>query len=313
MSVTGTGRDPAVAWRRFEEHRAHLMGVAYHLLGSVGEAEDAVQETYLRLARTDLAAIGDLRSWLTTVVTRICLDQLTSARARRERYAGPWLPEPVVEPVAALGPEERIALVDSVGYAMLVVLESLSPAERIVFVLHEAFGFTHAEIARITGRHETACRQLLARARRHVTERAPRFTPDREEHRTAVTAFLRAAAHGDLDELAGVLDPRVVLRSDGGGHAPAARRPVTGAHNVARLLLGAAARDRTVWCLTAVNGSTGAIFTHDGRVVGVMAFTVLDGRVSAIDFVINPEKLRHLGRDRRPRISPLRNGVIDHD
>jgi RNA polymerase sigma-70 factor, ECF subfamily len=279
----------------FEKHRPHLMRVAYHFMGTVSEAEDAVQEAYLRLVRTDAAGIGDPRSWLTTAVTRICLDQLTSARARRERYVGPWLPEPVVDPAPALGPEDRLTLDDSVSLAMLVVLEALSPAERIVFVLHEAFGFAHAEIARIVGRRETACRQLLARARRHVHQRAPRFTPDRDEHRTAVSAFLRAAAHGDLDALAGVLDPRVVLRSDGGGHVSAARRPVTGGREVARLLLGLAARDRTEWRTTAVNGTPGVVFARDGRVVGVMAFTVFAGRITEIDFVLNPEKLRHLG------------------
>ncbi|MGN9909354.1 RNA polymerase sigma factor SigJ [Phytohabitans sp. LJ34] len=278
----------------FEEHQPHLMRVAYHLMGTVSEAEDAVQEAYLRLVRTG-AEVDDPRSWLTTTVTRICLDQLTSARARRERYVGPWLPEPVVAPAPALGPEDRLTLDDSVSLAMLVVLESLSPAERIVFVLHEAFGFAHAEIAGIVGRQETACRQLLARARRHVDERAPRFTPDRDEHRTAVTAFLRAAADGDLDALAGVLDPRVVLRSDGGGQVTSARRPVSGARDVARLLLGLAARDRTDWRMTPVNGMPGAVFSRAGRVVGVMAFTVFAGRITEIDFVLNPEKLRHLG------------------
>jgi RNA polymerase sigma-70 factor (ECF subfamily) len=270
------------------------MRVAYHLMGTVSEAEDAVQEAYLRLVRADATQIGDPRSWLTTTLTRICLDQLTSARARREQYVGPWLPEPVVRPAAVLGPEDRLTLDDSVSLAMLVVLESLSPAERIVFVLHEAFGFAHAEIARIVGRQETSCRQLLARARRHVHQRAPRFTPDRDEHRTVVTAFLRAASEGDLEALAGVLDPRVVLRSDGGGHISAARRPVTGARNVARLLLGVAARDRADGRMTEVNGMPGAVFTRDGRVVGVMAFTVFADRINEIDFVVNPEKLRHL-------------------
>jgi RNA polymerase sigma-70 factor, ECF subfamily len=270
------------------------MRVAYHLMGTVSEAEDAVQEAYLRLVRADATQIGDPRSWLTTTLTRICLDQLTSARARREQYVGPWLPEPVVRPAAVLGPEDRLTLDDSVSLAMLVVLESLSPAERIVFVLHEAFGFAHAEIARIVGRQETSCRQLLARARRHVHQRAPRFTPDRDEHRTVVTAFLRAASEGDLEALAGVLDPRVVLRSDGGGHISAARRPVTGARNVARLLLGVAARDRADGRMTEVNGMPGAVFTRDGRVAGVMAFTVFADRINEVDFVVNPEKLRHL-------------------
>jgi RNA polymerase sigma-70 factor (ECF subfamily) len=292
------------------------MGVAYHLMGTVTEAEDAVQEAYLRLVRTEVTEVRDLRTWLTTVVTRICMDQLTSARARREQYVGPWLPEPLVSPAAAFGPEDRLTLDESVSLAMLVVLESLSPAERIVFVLHEAFGFSHADIARTVGRQEAACRQLLARARQHVRGRAPRFTPDREEHRAVVTAFLRAASHGDLDELAGVLDPRVVLYSDGGSNVSAARRPVTGARDVARLLLGVASRHPADWRLTAVNGMPGAVFTSGGQVVGVMAFTVFASRITQIHFVVNPDKLRHLGRD-RPSTNPApthsEKGATDHD
>lgn len=280
--------------QQWQAHRPHLMSVAYHLLGSVTEAEDAVQEAYLRLVRTDAGDIRDLQSWLTTVVTRICLDQLTSARARREQYIGPWLPEPVVDAAQVPDPADRLTLDDSVSIAMLVMLESLSPAERVVFVLHEAFGFSHADIARVVGRQETACRQLLARARRHVRSRAPRFTPDPAEHHAVVTAFLRAASHGDLDQLAGMLDPRVVLRSDGGGRFPAARRPVIGAYPVAQLLLGAAERRPADWAVTEVNGAPGAVFTAGGKVVGVMAFTVLGGRITEIDFVVNPEKLHHL-------------------
>ncbi|MEV0713490.1 RNA polymerase sigma factor SigJ [Asanoa sp. NPDC050611] len=278
----------------WEAHRPHLMSVAYHLMGSVTEAEDAVQETFLRLVRTDTSDVRDLKSWLTTVVTRVCLDLLTSARARREQYVGPWLPEPIVAAATTPDPADRLTLDESVSIAMLVVLESLSPAERVVFVLHEAFGFSHADIARAVGRQEAACRQLLARARRHVRSRAPRFTPDRAEHQAVVTAFLRAASNGDLDELAGALDSRVVLRSDGGGNFPAARRPVIGAYPVARLLLGAAERRPAAWGVTAVNGMPGAVFTAGGKVVGVMAFTVLGGRITEIDFVVNPEKLRHL-------------------
>ncbi len=297
--------DPSRTAAEFERHRGHLTGVAYRMLGTLADAEDAVQETYLRFARIETGGLRDVRAWLTTTVARICLDQLGSARARRETYVGPWLPEPAVGTAgqfataqlgsAPLGPEDRVTLDESVSMAMLVLLEALSPAERTAFVLHEVLGLPYDEIAVTVGRSEAACRQLVARARAHVRERAPRFTPDQVQHSRAVEAFLQACAKGSVGDLVQVLDPGVVLRSDGGGRvAGVARKPVTGAPNVAKLLLGVAARHDAVAVSDVVNGSPGLVIVADGSVVGVMGFTVADHLITEIDFVVNPDKLRRI-------------------
>jgi RNA polymerase sigma-70 factor, ECF subfamily len=285
------------ATRVFEEHRGYLTAVAYRMLGTLADAEDAVQEAYLRYARADLGEIREPRGWLTITISRICLDQLGSARARREQYVGPWLPEPLVGAGSGLGPapltpEDRVTLDESVSMAMLVVLESLSPAERTAFVLHDVLGLPYDEVAETVGRSEPACRQLISRARGHVRERAPRFTVDARQQSAVVDAFLTACANGRLDTLVGVLAPDVVLRSDGGGLVSGvARRPVVGAENVARLLLGVAARHPAFPWTSQVNGAAGIVFEGTGGVVGVMAFTVDGGRITEIDFVVNPEKL----------------------
>jgi RNA polymerase sigma-70 factor (ECF subfamily) len=277
-----------------ERERRHLFGVAYRLLGTVADAEDAVQEAFLRWEQADRAAIANPAGWLTTVLTRYCLDQLRSARARREAYVGTWLPEPLVEgaDMTAEDPAERVALDESVSLAMLVVLETLSPAERAVFVLHDVFGMEFEEVATTVGRTVAACRQLAARARRHVEERRPRFEPDAAEQRRVVAAFLDASARGDLERLLAVLDPTVVLRADGGGRVPAAGRPVQGAEQVARVVLagqkwypGLAGR------AVAVNGGTGALMTLDDQLLAVVGVTVSDGRITEIDLVVNPDKL----------------------
>jgi RNA polymerase sigma-70 factor (ECF subfamily) len=294
--------DPSTTAAEFERHRGHLVAVAYRMLGTLADAEDAVQETYLRFARTETSGVRVARAWLTTTIARICLDQLGSARARRETYVGPWLPEPAVGAgspaafaAAPLGPEDRVTLDESVSMAMLVLLESLSPAERTAFVLHEVLGLPYDEIAGIVGRSEAACRQLVTRARARVRDRAPRFTADHDQHSGAVAAFLRACSRGSVDELVQVLDPGIVLRSDGGGKVPGvALHPVTGAAKVARLLLGVAARHHAVAVSDLVNGSSGLVFEAGGRVVGVMGFTVADDLITEIDFVVNPEKLRSI-------------------
>jgi RNA polymerase sigma-70 factor (ECF subfamily) len=283
----------------FEQHRSHLTGVAYRMLGTVTDAEDAVQETYVRFARADVAALRDVRGWLTTTVARICLDELGSARARRERYVGPWLPEPVVGagvllPVP-LGPEDRVTLDESVSMAMLVLLESLSPAERTAFVLREVLGLPYGEVSEIVGRTEAACRQLVTRAKDHVRQRAPRFTLDHGQHTRAVEAFRTACSQGDVQQLVRILDPDVVLRSDGGGRvAGVARRPVVGSHKVARLLVALASRHDGALRHLPVNGSTGLVVESAGEVVGVMGFAVAGQRITEIDFVLNPEKLRRV-------------------
>lgn len=299
VRLIGMGSD-TTAGAEFERYRAHLTGVAYRLLGTLADAEDAVQEGYLRFSRLRGRELRDVRAWLTTVVARICLDELGSARVRRESYVGPWLPEPLVGSSAdrALlpagpGPEDRVTLEESVSMAMLVVLQSLTPAERTAFVLREVFGLPYAEVAAAVGRSEAACRQLVTRARGHIRSRAPRFSPDRGQHTHAVEVFLKACFSGSVTELVSVLDPDVVLRSDGGGIVPGvARRPVTGADKVARLLLGAAARHTGTARVRTVNGSTGLVFETDRQVVGVMGFTAAGGLITEIDFVINPEKLR---------------------
>jgi RNA polymerase sigma-70 factor (ECF subfamily) len=281
----------------FDAHRGYLTAVAYRMLGTLADAEDAVQEVYLRFARADLDTIREPRAWLTTVIGRICLDHLSSARVRREQYVGPWLPEPLVGSDAGLGmapltPEDRITLDESVSMAMLVVLESLSPPERTAFVLHDVLSLSYEEVAATVGRSEAACRQLISRARGRVRERAPRFTVDAQQQNAVVEAFLNACADGGVDTLVKVLAPEVVLRSDGGGLVSGvARRPVIGAENVARLLLGVAAKHAAFPWRLRVNGAIGLVFEGSDGIAGVMAFTVDDGRITEIDFVVNPEKL----------------------
>ncbi|RNL75368.1 RNA polymerase sigma factor SigJ [Nocardioides marmorisolisilvae] len=284
----------------FEGHRAYLTAVAYRLLGTVADAEDAVQETYLRFARADLAKIHEPRGWLTTAISRICLDHLGSARVRREQYVGQWLPEPVVGTGIGmdwLGPEDRVTLDDSVSMAMLVVLESLSPAERTAFVLHDVLSLSYDDVATTVGRSEQACRQLVSRARVHIKERAPRFTVDADQQSEVVQAFLAACTDGSVDTLVDVLAPEVVLRSDGGGVVSGvAMRPVIGARNVARLLLGVAAKHEAFPWTSRVNGAPGLVFESQDGVAGVMAFTVDAGRITEIHFVVNPEKLSRVPR-----------------
>jgi RNA polymerase sigma-70 factor, ECF subfamily len=289
----------------FDGHRGYLTAVAYRMLGTLADAEDAVQEAYLRFARADPGTIREPRGWLTTVISRICLDQLNSARVRREQYVGPWLPEPLVGSDAGLGmspltPEDRITLDESVSMAMLVVLESLSPPERTAFVLHDVLSLSYEEVSATVGRSEAACRQLISRARGHVRERTPRFTVDAKQQNAVVEAFLSACADGGVDTLVKVLAPGVVLRSDGGGLVSGvARRPVTGAENVARLLLGVAARHPAFPWRLRVNGAAGLVFEGADGVAGVMAFAVDDGRITEIDFVVNPEKLSRVPRPSR--------------
>src|SRR5580765_7261989 len=217
---------------RFEEHRDHLTRVAYRMLGSPAEAEDAVQEAWLRLSRSDAEAVANLGGWLTTVVGRVCLDMLRARRARREDYVGSWLPEPIVAPEGETSPEQEALLADSVGLALLVVLETLTPAERLAFVLHDTFGVPFDEIAPIVGRTPAAARQLASRARRRV-QGAPVPDVDLDGQWAVADAFLAAARDGDFERLLAVLDPDVVVRSDWGAGRPGAISLVTGAQAVA--------------------------------------------------------------------------------
>ena len=285
--------EPGWLAEQFEHWRPHLTSVAYSMLGSIGEAEDAVQEAWFRLDRSHPDAINDLRAWLTTVVGRISLDMLRARKARPEDAMGSWLPEPLVTGASAAGPEAQSVLADSVGLALLVVLESLTPAERLAFVLHDIFAMPFGEIGRIVDRTPEAARQLASRARRRVRS-APQPDADPAAQRRAVDAFLAAARDGDFGALLRVLDPGVVLRFDLGPDNPEFLPALTGADAVARHIMRTAPRfialARPVW----VNGAAGALFGTPGDPVSVLSFTVAGGRIAELGMVSDPAKLRHL-------------------
>jgi RNA polymerase sigma-70 factor, ECF subfamily len=281
----------------FEQLRPYLFRVAYSHLGSLGEADDVLQEAWLRLVRTDRSEIRNLRAWLTTVVSRLAIDSLASARARREEYVGPWLPEPLVD---ARPPEEdpagRAELDESVSMALLIVLESLSPAERSAFLMHDVFGYTFEEVAGMVGRSPAATRQLASRARHAVEARRPRYPAAPDEQERVVEAFHAASENGDLEALLAVLDPEVTFRSDGGGAVSAARTTFTGAERVARIFTGMARHfgERYRFRPIAVNGDAGLVLDM-GREPSVISFIVDGGRITEIDVVRNPAKLTTLG------------------
>jgi RNA polymerase sigma factor (sigma-70 family) len=276
---------------QFEAQRAHLRAVAYRMLGSLDEADDALQEAWLRASRAGTDDVENLGGWLTTVVARVCLNVLRSRRTRREQPLDLHVPDPIVSVEEGVDPEHEAVLADSVGLALLVVLEMLPPAERLAFVLHDMFAMPFDEIAPIVGRSSTATRQLASRARRRVQGAAP--TPDRDvaRQRQVVDAFFAAARGGDFDALVAVLDPDVVLRADAG--PPTGTRVIRGAAAVAgRAVMFAGPERVTVPVL--VNGAAGVVVTVDGRPVGVIGFTVTDGRVVAIDTIGDPERIQRL-------------------
>ncbi|GAA0320897.1 RNA polymerase sigma factor SigJ [Actinoallomurus spadix] len=278
--------------RVFEAERPRLLGVAYATTGSLAEAEDCVQDAWLRLRRLeDPSVIRDLPAWLTTTVGRLALDALGSARVRRERYVGPWLPEPLVGTAREDDPADRVTLDESVSMALLVVLERLSPAERTAFLLHDVFGVPFDEVADVVGRTPVAVRRLASRARKHVEDGLPRFPPTYDEQRELVAAFTAACQGGDLDRLLSVLDPAVTLRGDGGGKVPAVGRIEGGADRVARTLVGFTAHPAVDVRIADVNGAPGLVLRDPAGVLTVMAFTVDAGRITAIDAIRNPDKL----------------------
>ncbi|MGW0663024.1 RNA polymerase sigma factor SigJ [Streptodolium elevatio] len=281
--------------RAFEAERPYLLKVAYVTTGSASEAEDCVQEAWLRLRRLDdPAEVRDLRAWLTTAVGRLALDALRSARARRERYVGTWLPEPLVEPAAATDPAERVTLDESVSMALLVVLESLSPAQRTAFLLHDVFGMSFGEVAEVVGRTPSAVRQLASRARREVEDARPRFPPTADEQRRLVAAFADACQGGDLAALVAMLDPDAVCRGDGGGKVSAQRVVVRGGERIARLLLAYSAPAPMDIRMVTVNGTAGLVLREPDGTLSVIALTVDRQRITAVDVMRNPDKLTTL-------------------
>ena len=290
--------------RVFDEHRALLISVAYRMLGSVTDAEDTVQEAWLRWSGVNPSDVRDPRAFLVRVTTRLAIDRLRRAKTRRESYVGPWLPEPIL---TGRDVAEDVALAESVSMAMLVVLETLSPLERAVFVLREAFGMSYAEIANVLGRKVEAVRQLGHRARNHVQERRSRFDADQSEQRRVTERFLETTSTGDLEGLMAVLAPEVTLVADGGGRALAPRRPVRGAEKVARFLLAVATEERMARFLRSVgsepvaanlrvhvsqvNGGPGILVVSGAKPISALVLDVSEGVVRTIHLVANPEKL----------------------
>jgi RNA polymerase sigma-70 factor (ECF subfamily) len=277
--------------QRFEEHRTRLRAVAYRMLGSLSEADDAVQEAWLRLTRTDASEVENLGGWLTTVVARVSLNMLRARQSRREEPIGPRVPDPIIDPTDGTDPEHEALLADSVGIALLVVLETLTPAERLAYVLHDMFAVPFEEIAPIVKRSPEAARQLASRARRRVRDAAPPPDPDLSAQWEIVDAFLAAARDGDFYALVAVLDPDVVLRADGGAALPS--REVRGAQTVAGQAL--------MWSRVAqtmrrarINGAAGLVTLRDRRPFSVGAVTVRGGKIVEIDILADPERLARL-------------------
>jgi RNA polymerase sigma-70 factor, ECF subfamily len=290
-SIAGAGMSDS---ERFLEHRSLLFAIAYRMLGSVADAEDAIQETYLRWRRATESGeeIRSPKAWLTTTISRVCLDQLGSARVKREQYIGPRLPEPL----AGVTPDvaETVADFDSLSLAFLVLLESLSPKERAVFLLHDVFGYDFASIGEIVGESDAYCRQLAKRARAHISERRPRFEADRSQRERLTADFLRAVSEGDMPGLIETLTDDVTVFSDGGGKANAARKPVVGRDKVALFLTNLArlAPAQTRFRIESINGQPGIVTLIGGVVQNVVTFDFIDSGIRAIYIVVNPDKLR---------------------
>jgi RNA polymerase sigma-70 factor, ECF subfamily len=285
----------------FETLRPLMFSLAYRMLGSVSEAEDIVQEAFVRFQTSinEGVEIESTKAFLSAVVTRLSIDHLRSARARRETYIGQWLPEPLLTDDAADDPAEQAEKADSLSMAFLLLLERLTPVERAVFLLHDVFGYDYDEISTIVGKTETNCRQLAARARSHIESERPRFDPSMEKRDELATRFMAAMTNGDVDGLIEMLAADVVVYGDGGGKAPQWMLPIAGAERAARLFAGLGGQMQefgVVVQLRQVNGQKGAILlTPDEQVICVFSFDIADGAVQAVRSVINPDKLRHIG------------------
>ncbi len=278
---------------RFEEQRGRLRAVAYRMLGSVSEADDAVQEAWLRLDRADAGDIANLGAWLTTVVARICLNMLRSREQRREDPIDVHVPDPIISRDDAISPEHEALLADSVGLALLVVVQSLAPAERVAFVLHDLFGVPFDDIAPMIDRSPAATRQLASRARRRVQGQAPTPDPDLARQREVVDAFFAASRNGDFDALVSVLDPDVILRSDGGAGRPRMTFTLRGPKQVASQAITSSKLSPFVRPAL-INGAAGVVVAAHGKAMFVMAFTVTGGAIAAIDVLADPDRLREI-------------------
>jgi RNA polymerase sigma-70 factor (ECF subfamily) len=285
----------------YEQLRPLMFSIAYRMLGAVSEAEDIVQEAFLRYHRAESGRDGieSPKAYLCAVTTRLCIDYLRSARARREAYVGEWLPEPLLTDTAAADPAATAEEVDSLSMAFLLLLERLSPVERAVFLLHDVFGYGYDEVAGIVGKHSGNCRQLALRARRHIGEHRPRFEASRRKRAELASRFFRAVGDGDMDGLITMLAEDVVVCGDGGGVSPSWPRPIAGRDRAGRLMLGLGRQIRQLGITireAEVNGQPGAMFLDTGgNLINVFALDIADGQVQAVRSVINPDKLRHLG------------------
>ena len=280
---------------QFEQFRPKLFGIAYRMLGSVMEAEDMVQETFLRWNATadSHALIQSPNAFMTTIITRLCLDKLKSAQAQREQYIGEWLPEPLI---TTESPDQMVELAESLSLAFLHMLERLTPTERAVFLLREVFEYDYGSIAQIVNKSDANCRQLLRRARQRVADERPRFDTNSAEQQTIMMQFAMACANGDMNGLINVLAPDAIEFSDGGGRVPAARRPIYGADKIARFILGLMrqAPDDFAYQIAQINGELGMLGTTEGRLFVAMNFHVEGGKITRIFSIINPDKLTHL-------------------
>ncbi len=286
----------------YQPLRPLLFSIAYRMLGTVSDAEDIVQEAFLRYHRAAAAGPGGIdspKAFLSAVTTRLCIDYLRSARVRREAYVGEWLPEPLLTDTAAPDPAGAAEQADSLSMAFLLLLERLTPVERAVFLLHDVFGYDYDEISGIVGKSKDNCRQLVLRARRHVGQGRPRFEASRSKREKLASQFFRAVGDGDMDGLVSMLAEDVVVYGDSGGTSPSWPRPITGRDHVRRLLISLGGQIRRVGITisqTEINGQPGAMFLDpDGNLVNVFALDIAEGRVRTVRSVINPEKLRHLG------------------
>jgi RNA polymerase sigma-70 factor, ECF subfamily len=296
-----------ISWEteQFERHRPHLEAVAYRMLGSVSEAEDALQEAWLRLRRSRQDTIHNARAWLTTIVGRVCIDMLRTRRSRREDYVGAWVPEPIVDADEQADPEQQALLADTVGLALLVVLETLAPAERVAYVLHDMFALPFAEIGDVIDRSPEAARQLASRARRRVREAIPRPDADLTTQREVVEAFLAASRGGDFDALVAILDPDVVMRAGGAGGRP---QELTGAASVARSVARIGPAFASLCHPAMVNGHPGLLVTAGGERLGAVGFTVRRGLIATIDVTLDPDQLARLNDPRAARGPDLPRG-----